>query len=108
MNIKSERITLVEKPSHTLQLEFTTSPDHPYAILHLVRVTGFNKQVLRELDQTFKEVEAFLGLHYSCLYTGMDPARKDLAKLATRYGFVEADAPQETDTGLWQVWVKFI
>lgn len=33
------------------------------------------------------QLERFLSLHYSVLYTAMDPGRKDLARLAKHGGF---------------------
>jgi len=82
---ESQRITLVDVEEFCIELEFTAD----YAIVHMQRVTGFNRQALRKMRAYADALQGFLTLHYSAVYTAAAHDRTDLHKLAPHLGYRE-------------------
>lgn len=80
----SERITLYECETFRIELEYTPV----YVIWHTAEVKDFNRAVFKKSMDVLRNVSTFLSLHYDYLYTAMDPARDDLARLAKHGGFI--------------------
>lgn len=81
----STRITLVDIPEFCIELEYTSD----FAILHIKRVTGFNRAVLKRMQEYATSLQGFLSLHYGAVYTVAEHHRTDLHKLAPLLGYKE-------------------
>jgi hypothetical protein len=81
--MQSDRITICECPEFTIELEYTQEA----VIWHTKVAENFNRQSYRKMKAFSEQLESFLSMHYPCLWTAMDPARKDLARLAQHGGF---------------------
>ena len=81
--METDRITVFECDQFCIELEYNSE----YVIWHTRDVKNFNRAAFRRMREFSDQLERFLSLHYTVIYTAMDPARKDLAKLAMHGGF---------------------
>ena len=84
MDIKSKRITLVQKEDYRVDLEY----NEQFAILHLPAVDKFNKTVYIDLQICMEDIKEFLAaMDYPYVHVGLDPSNKTIRKFTERLGF---------------------
>ena len=84
MAATSRRFTLLEKPTYKVDLEY----NEQFAILHLPLVAKFDRDVYWDMVNTIEDIAGFLhDMHYTHLWTAIEPENKPTNKLMSRLGF---------------------
>ena len=83
MGIKSKRMTLVQKDSFTVDLEY----NEDYAIVHLPKVDKFTKDIYLDMSIVFEDMKEFLKVvGYDHVWAALEPTNKIMIKFASKMG----------------------
>lgn len=83
MDIKSKRMTLVQKENFIVDLEY----NEDYAIVHLPKVDKFTKDIYLDMSTVFEDMKEFLKVvGYDHVWAALDPSNKMMIKFAGKMG----------------------
>ena len=79
----SSLLTIHESEGLKIELEFGNG----LVFWHTTQADNFNLKQYKKMKKVLDDLSKFLKLHYDYLWTGMEPNRHDLRKLAAHGGF---------------------